>query len=176
MARILERSRTGVAYAEHPPDEKTGAGGLKPQARRSSSSPQEVFAPIYALLFSSGYRTRYADFLKVDFPRVLLPVSPTLFTELGRLGRDLIGLHTLRTPQVSDVLAVPVGQDSPEVRAVAWSGETIWLDSSPKKGQTVPGTTGFGGVPQAVWGFHIGGYQVCEKWLKDRKGRTLSKD
>jgi len=34
----------------------------------------------------------------------------------------------------------------------------------------------FGGVPAAVWNFHIGGYQVCEKWLKDRKGRTLSKD
>jgi hypothetical protein len=31
-------------------------------------------------------------------------------------------------------------------------------------------------VPEAVWNFHIGGYQVCEKWLKDRKGRTLSKD
>jgi len=27
-----------------------------------------------------------------------------------------------------------------------------------------------------VWAFHIGGYQVCHKWLKDRKGRTLSKD
>ncbi|MBU1908740.1 MAG: hypothetical protein KJ726_01680, partial [Verrucomicrobia bacterium] len=24
------------------------------------------------------------------------------------------------------------------------------------------------------WNFHIGGYQVCEKWLKDRKGRTLT--
>jgi len=27
-----------------------------------------------------------------------------------------------------------------------------------------------------VWNFHIGGYQVCEKWLKDRKGRTLAAD
>jgi hypothetical protein len=25
-----------------------------------------------------------------------------------------------------------------------------------------------------VWEFHVGGYQVCEKWLKDRKGRTLT--
>jgi len=25
-----------------------------------------------------------------------------------------------------------------------------------------------------VWNLHIGGYQICEKWLKDRKGRTLS--
>jgi hypothetical protein len=30
-------------------------------------------------------------------------------------------------------------------------------------------------VPEAVWNFHIGGYQVCEKWLKDRKGRKLLK-
>ena len=35
---------------------------------------------------------------------------------------------------------------------------------------------GFGGVRKEVWEFHVGGYQVCEKWLKDRKGRTLSKD
>jgi hypothetical protein len=32
----------------------------------------------------------------------------------------------------------------------------------------------FGGVPAAVWSFQVGGYQVCEKWLKDRKGRTLT--
>jgi len=31
-------------------------------------------------------------------------------------------------------------------------------------------------VPSEVWEFHIGGYQVCEKWLKDRRGRKLSHD
>ena len=30
------------------------------------------------------------------------------------------------------------------------------------------------GVPPEVWEFHVGGYQVAEKWLKDRKGRTLT--
>jgi len=34
----------------------------------------------------------------------------------------------------------------------------------------------FEGVRQEVWEFHIGGYQVCEKWLKDRRGRELSYD
>jgi len=29
-------------------------------------------------------------------------------------------------------------------------------------------------VPAAVWNFPIDGYQVCEKWLNDREGRTLS--
>jgi hypothetical protein len=52
------------------------------------------------------------------------------------------------------------------VERVSWSGNTVWLDKSQ--------TTGFVGVPEPVWNFHIGGYQVCEKWLKDRKGRTLS--
>ena len=34
----------------------------------------------------------------------------------------------------------------------------------------------FEGVPSEVWDCHIGGYQVCKKWLKDRKGRTLNYD
>ena len=34
----------------------------------------------------------------------------------------------------------------------------------------------FEGVTPEVWEFHIGGYQVCEKWLKDRRGRKLSYD
>jgi hypothetical protein len=32
----------------------------------------------------------------------------------------------------------------------------------------------FTGVPEEVWNFYVGGYQVCHKWLKDRKERTLS--
>jgi hypothetical protein len=59
---------------------------------------------------------------------------------------------------------------------VAWSDETAWLDSAAaRRGEgPKPGTIGFRGVPESVWNFHIGGYQVCHKWLKDRKGRTLS--
>jgi len=55
-----------------------------------------------------------------------------------------------------------------QVERVSWSRNTVWLDKAQ--------TTGFKGVREDVWHFHIGGYQVCEKWLKDRKGRTLSAD
>jgi hypothetical protein len=34
----------------------------------------------------------------------------------------------------------------------------------------------FGGLPENIWNFKVGGYQVCEKWLKDRKGRVLSRE
>lgn len=50
--------------------------------------------------------------------------------------------------------------------------------SEPKKEELgkvwINKTQYFEGVPQQVWEFYIGGYQVCDKWLKDRKGRTLS--
>jgi hypothetical protein len=32
----------------------------------------------------------------------------------------------------------------------------------------------FGSVPETAWSFYIGGYQSAQKWLKDRKGRTLT--
>ena len=31
-------------------------------------------------------------------------------------------------------------------------------------------------VPKVVWDFYIGGYQPAQKWLKDRRGRSLSFD
>jgi uncharacterized protein YcgL (UPF0745 family) len=35
----------------------------------------------------------------------------------------------------------------------------------------------FDGVPEEIWDFYIGGYQVLDKWLKSRKNRKLeSKD
>jgi SOS-response transcriptional repressor LexA len=43
----------------------------------------------------------------------------------------------------------------------------VWVDKAQ--------TAGFKGVREDVWNFNIGGYQVCEKWLKDRKGRKLLK-
>ena len=66
---------------------------------------------------------------------------------------------------------------TPRSRRVGWSNDTVWLDAARRRrASPPPGTIGFQGVPEEVWNFHIGGYQVCEKWLKDRKGRTLSKD
>lgn len=65
-----------------------------------------------------------------------------------------------------------------EISRVAWANNAVWIDAPAcKKGTTQKaGTAGFKGVPEVVWNLYIGGYQVCEKWLKDRVGRTLSKD
>ena len=101
-----------------------------------------------------------------------------LFRALARLGGELVALHLLESPKLDRLLTTFNGPANPEVGRVAWSGNTVWLDAPAcKKGaKQQPGAIGFRGVPEAVWNFHIGGYQVCQKWLKDRKGRTLSKD
>ncbi len=50
------------------------------------------------------------------------------------------------------------------------------VDNLQKSRVWINKTQYFEGVPPEVWNFHVGGYQVCQKWLKDRKGRTLSFD
>ena len=139
---------------------------------------EQVFHYAYAVFYSPGYRSRFAEFLKIDFPRLPLTGDLELFRALAGLGGELVALHLIESPKLDDITTTYIGPKNPEVGRIGWSDETVWLDAAAtKKGQSAtPGTIGFRGVPEAVWNFHIGGYQVCEKWLKDRKGRTLSKD
>jgi predicted helicase len=130
-------------------------------------TPEDVFYYIYSILHCPGYRTRYMEFLRRDFPRLPLTGNLKLFRELARLGSDLVALHLLESPKLDKTVTIYNGSARPEVEKASHARDTVWLD----KGQTV----GFKGVPSAVWDFEVGGYQVCEKWLKDRKGRTLSK-
>ena len=125
------------------------------------------FYYIYTILHSPGYRSRYADFLRIDFPRIPFTSNLGLFRALSQLGGELVTVHLLESPKLSKPITKWKGKmPSNEVKIVTYSDETVWIDKAQ--------TEGFNGVPEAVWDFHIGGYQVCEKWLKDRKGRVLS--
>jgi hypothetical protein len=130
-------------------------------------TPEDIFYYAYAVFHSPGYRSRYAEFLRIDFPRLPLTGSLELFRTLARLGGELVGMHLLESPTLGRPTAEFVGGRNPKVEEVSWR-DGVWLD----KARTV----GFRPVPDDVWKFHIGGYQVCEKWLKDRKGHTLSRD
>jgi predicted helicase len=130
-------------------------------------TPEDIFHYTYAVFHSPGYRSRYAEFLKMDFPRLPVGGNLELFRALACLGGDLVALHLLESPKLDKPITEYIGGRNPEVEKVSWSRNTVWLDKAQ--------TTGFKSVREDVWNFHIGGYQVCEKWLKDRKGRTLTK-
>lgn len=129
-------------------------------------TPEDIFHYAYAVFHSPSYRCRYAEFLKIDFPRLPLTGNLELFRALAKLGGELVALHLLESPKVNDFITRFEGQgDNSIPRKPIYKDGAVWINASQR----------FEGVPEAVWNFHIGGYQVCEKWLKDRKGRTLSK-
>ena len=172
-----------------------GSGDL-----RKTFGPEDVFHYAYAVFHSPTYRSRYAEFLKIDFPRLPLTRDVALFRTLCALGKELVALHLMEdrpSPQPSDgttchstrlpqngsqVAGYPTGRGSIEVRyPVAGDNRVVKVRySDPSDG--VPGrvwistTQYFDKVPPEVWSYHVGGYQVCQKWLKDRKGRQLSYD
>ncbi len=137
-------------------------------------APEDIFHYSFAVFHCPGYRGRYTEFLNIDFPRLPLPGKLDLFRALSRLGEELVAVHLLESAKLGQLITTYTGPNNPEVVRVGWANDSVWLNAGSKKGQA--GTIGFRGVPETVWNFHIGGYQVCEKWLKDRKGRTLSKE
>jgi predicted helicase len=128
-------------------------------------TPEDIFQYAYAVFHSPGYRNRYAEFLKIDFPRLPLTSELELFRALARLGGDLTALHLMESPELAQPITEFVGGprkgDGPKVERISWSNDTVWVDKVQ--------TTGFRGVREDVWNFHIGGYQVCQKWLKIAK-------
>ena len=125
----------------------------------------DIFNYLYAVLHSPTYRSRYSEFLKLDFPRIPLVADLEFFHLLANKGQELIALHLLESKKLNNPICEFIGRQNHEIEKISWSRNTVWID----KKQTI----GFSGVSEEIWNFHVGGYQVCDKWLKDRKGRQL---
>jgi predicted helicase len=128
--------------------------------------PEDIFNYIYAIFHSPNYRQRYAEFLKIDFPRVPLTANAALFWELVIKGDKLVKYHLMKETG-TEISTYPIpGSDIVEQVKYHENHQQIWINSQQY----------FDQVPQQIWNFYIGGYQVCQKWLKDRKGRQLNFD
>jgi predicted helicase len=139
--------------------------------RQHSFGPEDVFDYLYAVFHSPTYRSRYAEFLKIDFPRLPLTSNADLFRALCRIGSQLVALH-LMEKHAPAFTSYPVAGDN-MVENVRYTEPGHLAD----KGRVwINKVQYFDDVPPAVWSFHVGGYQVCQKWLKDRKGRQLTYD
>jgi predicted helicase len=147
------------------------------QLEKIGIHPIDIISYLYALFHSPSYRDRFSKQLKNDFPRVLLTSDLSFFKLLSSLGSKLVSMHSLEFNNnfkidadlvFSQNLVRPNSNLVFEIEKISWSLNTVWLDKDRSKG--------FQGVSQEVWNFQIGGYQICEKWLKDRKGRILSED
>ena len=130
--------------------------------------PEDIFNYAYAVFHSPTYRTRYVEFLQMDFHHLPLTATKDLFTALAEKGAALVALHLMESPLINTKITRYEVKGDHAVEKVSYDDKTQRV--------SINKTQYFDGVPPEVWNFHIGGYQVCEKWLKDRKGRKLTID
>lgn len=129
-------------------------------------SPEEIFYYIYAVLYSNLYREKYAEFLKIDFPRIPFTEKYDLFREMVGFGKRLVDLHLLKSTELDPPLCKFQGKEDNRIEKIEYGEKEKRVYFNEKQY--------FEEIPQEIWQYQIGGYQVCGKWLKDRKGRCLS--
>ena len=135
---------------------------------RKEPTPEDIFYYIYAILYSNTYRTKYAEFLRIDFPRVPFSKNYRLFSKMAEYGQRLVDLHLLKSTELDPPVAKFQGKGNNKVEKLKYSEKEkrVYFNQSQY----------FEGIKKEVWQYQIGGYQVCNKWLKDRKGKRLSLD
>ena len=159
----------------------------------------KVFDYIYGVLHCPAYRQTYAEFLKIDFPRVPFPASPAVFARVSAQGEVLRRLHLMDDAAIGETPYPFHGEGAEGLDCVVAKPEFVLIDgptpnpSRKREGSETCRTEGevsrsgvgrvwinptqyFDNVPAAAWEFPIGGYTPAQKWLKDRKGRTLTFD
>jgi predicted helicase len=126
-------------------------------------APIDILDYIYAVLHSPAYRTKYKELLKIDFPRIPYPESAEQFCRLAAIGSVLRKLHLMEDVSPANDKATFPCAGSNEIATLKYEQGKVFINK----------TQYFDNVPLEAWEFYIGGYQPAQKWLKDRKGRTL---
>lgn len=131
-------------------------------------TPEDILGYIYAILHSPAYRDKYVDFLRIDFPKIIFTDDENTFKKLADLGNKLIE-HQLMKKSYGKVIAKIEGIGSNyKVETVRYEAGKVYFNKQRY----------FSNIPERIWNFYIGGYQVLDKWLKERKkaGTELSTD
>jgi len=129
-------------------------------------TPEDILYYTYSAFYSNIYRETYAEFLKIDFPRVPFTSDYDLFIEMGKLGKELAALHLLKSSELDSPIAKYQGSgDNDRIEKVIYKEDEQRIYINKEKY--------FEGVSPEVWNYHIGGYQVLNKYLKDRKDKMM---
>ena len=133
------------------------------ETAKNTFAPINILDYIYAVLHSPTYRDQNKEFLKIDFPRVPYPKDKDTFWQLVKVGGELRQIHLLESLIVEQFITqYPI------------SGNNIVNKPKYKDGRVyINEIQFFDNVPLVAWEFYIGGYQPAQKWLKDRKNRSL---
>jgi len=132
----------------------------------SRPSPEKIFYYIYAILYVPSYRIKYNELLKIEYPRIPFVKDYNLFHKIAEYGKRLVDLHLLKSSELDPPAAKFQGDGNNIVEGVNYCEKENRLYFNQ--------TQYFEGITKTLWQYQIGGYQVCNNWLKNRKGRFLS--
>ena len=138
--------------------------------KKLGGNPLTAFDYCYGVLHDKNYREQYKEFLKIDFPRIPYPKDEEELQHYATIGKHLRELHLLESPQLQALItSFPIAGNNTIT-------EIKWVNTRQKdKGNVyINDTQYFADVPFKAWEAYIGGYQPAQKWLKDRKGQTLT--
>jgi predicted helicase len=135
----------------------------------SKFSDEVIFYYIYGLLHSPTYRAKYNEFLKTDFPHIDFRYD---IVKISKLGLELTQLHLLTHPIFEERNKWGLQVEGKDFSVNFAKKADIFRDN---KIYLNPDTY-IHGVDEATFKFMIGGYQVLDKWLSDRKNKILSVD
>ena len=136
------------------------------KAYKSKPTPEQILYYCYAVLYSNTYREKYAEFLKIDFPRIPFTSDHKLFLQMAQHGEELTLLHLLKSKSLNNPIVRYWGQGEDVIEKPLYDAASQRVSINPTKY--------FEGIAPEVWEYHIGGYQVMQKYLKDRKGRQMT--
>lgn len=160
--------QTAPSYAKALEDELSGQTGKR------IPTPEQILYYTYAVLYAPTYRQTYAEFLKSDFPRVPFTKDYELFKELAGLGEELTSLHLMKSDKLNDPIVKFQGEGPNTIAKSKKVGrnykpdeERVYINKDEQY---------FEGIPEEIWEYQVGGYQVLDKWLYDRRERKLSND
>jgi predicted helicase len=137
----------------------------------------EVFDYIYGVLHDPIYRERFNEFLKRDFPRVPIInvledrdnpnafyVSEEMFRAYVAAGERLRNLHLMQEKIPATLAIEPNNSENMEIDSIKYKDGVLSINKNKQ----------IHGIPEDVWNYRIGGYQVLDKWFKSHKGEILS--
>jgi predicted helicase len=149
--------------------------GLDPAA-----APEQIFYYVYAVLFSNIYRETYTESLTIDFPRIPFTEDYDLFNQVSRLGKGLLNVHLLKSPELQDTFST---FDKTGENRVQRSKIRFFTPAEILKPGQLPDTKGnfyinetqyFSNISRELWDYVLCGYHVLYKWLKSRNGLNLT--
>ena len=129
--------------------------------------PEEILYYIYGIFYSNTYRSKYAEFLRVDFPRVPFTANYEIFKKVAAYGKQLADLHLLKSEALNKPISKYRGSgENDRIEKIKYDEKTNCVHINKEKH--------FDSITPELWNYHIGGYQVLHKFLQDRKGRPMN--